>query len=61
MLFIDFRDAKFGTFFNDVFHNIVDEIGSKIYQQNCRQSFWDRGSDNLSVVPTNCAYDIEIE
>jgi len=44
MFFIDSSDVKFGTFLNYVFHNMINEIGSKKYQQNCRQSFWDGGS-----------------
>jgi len=43
MFFIDFSDIKFGTFLNYVFRNMVSEIGSKKYQQNCGQSFWDGG------------------
>jgi len=41
MLFIDSSDIKFGIFLNYVFHNAVNEIGSKKYERNCGQSFRD--------------------
>jgi len=47
MSFIDSSDIKFGTFFSYIFHNMVNEIESKKYQQNCGQSFWDGGSNKL--------------
>jgi len=43
MFFIDSNDIWFGTFLGYVFHNMINEIGSKQYQQNCGHSFQDRG------------------
>jgi len=44
MFFINSNDIEFGTFLNYVFHNMINEIGSKKHQQNCGESFQDSGS-----------------
>jgi len=44
MFFNDSSDMKFGTFLHYVFHNMINGIGSKKYQQNCGSLFPDRGS-----------------
>jgi len=56
MFFIDSSDIKFGTFLNCIFHNMINEIGSIKYQQNCGQSFRDGGGG--STMPL-CQYMLE--
>jgi len=55
MFFIDSSDIKFGTFLNYVFHNVINEIGSKKFQQNCGQLFPDEGKG----VPSKASIHVE--
>jgi len=43
MFFIDSSYIKFGAFLNYVFHNMVNEIGSKKYQHNVDYHFETEG------------------